>query len=85
MSPVGGNHVWCVIHAQAKALGLTADSGRSIYVRIWSLTNGQWLYNEYIYRATGGSSSNQLDVIAAPVNQEPLLESLLIPLKSWKE
>jgi hypothetical protein len=63
--------------------GLPSD-GRSIYVRIWSWINGQWFYNDYIYRASGGSSGNQFDEIAPPISPGPSIESLLIPSESWR-
>jgi hypothetical protein len=57
--------------------GLPSD-GRTIYVRIWSLISGQWLYSDYVYRAVGGtSSSDQFDV--GPPDQRPPLASLLLP------
>jgi hypothetical protein len=57
--------------------GLPSD-GRTIYVRIWSLISGQWVYSDYSYRAVGGtSSSDQFDV--GPPDQRPPLASLLLP------
>ena len=59
--------------------GLPSD-GRTIYVRIWSLISGQWLYSDYAYRAVGGtSSSDQFDQIVGPSDQPPPLASLLLP------
>ena len=57
--------------------GLPSD-GRTIYVRIWSLISGQWLFSDYAYRAAGGtSSSDQIDV--GPPDQRPPLASLMLP------
>jgi serine protease len=71
------------ISGGSTAVGGLPTDGRSIYVRIWSLINGQWFYNDYIYRASGGSSSNQLDQIAPPT-QETSLTSLLMSSTSWR-
>ena len=36
----------------SKTVALPTD-GRPIYVRLWSMINGAWAYNSYIYQATG--------------------------------
>jgi len=41
------------ISGGSTVVGGLPNDGRSIYVRIWSLINGQWLYSDYIYRASG--------------------------------
>jgi len=73
------------ISGGSTVVGGLPNDGRSIYVRIWSLINGQWLYSDYVYRASGGSSSNQLGGTAPPISPEPTLASLLIPSASWRK
>jgi hypothetical protein len=35
--------------------GLPVD-GRTLYVRLWSLVNGGWAFNDYTYKAAGSST-----------------------------
>lgn len=44
--------------------GIPTD-GRTIYVRLWSLIGGSWLYNDYVYKAF---TSNVKAVITSPAN-----------------
>jgi metallopeptidase family M12-like protein len=43
--------------------GIPTD-GRTIYVRLWTLINGAWQFNEYTYRASTSGSA----LISSPVN-----------------
>ncbi len=46
----------------APVSGLPVD-GRTIYVRLWSLINNQWVYNDYQYKAAGSVAPAKAQII----------------------
>jgi uncharacterized repeat protein (TIGR01451 family) len=51
---------------QATVSGLPTN-GSTVYVRLWSLISGTWVYNDYSYKAAGSSGTSSKAVLQTPV------------------
>ena len=62
---LGGSELYNQSTGTALSAGVTGlpTDGRTIYVRLWYLTGGQWLYSDYLYTASGAA---QRPLMSAP-------------------
>jgi hypothetical protein len=58
---VGASDIYTVDQgtAQSRTISGLPTDGRTIYVRLWSLINGAWQFNDYTYRASSGATATE--------------------------